>query len=311
MANNLFDNMGLSDMSYLLDPQSQEQTVDSEKMIDQVSKPDETTVALSSLVPFKNHPFHVDTDSEEFINLVDSIRENGVIYPILIRPMGEKYEIIAGHCRATAAEKAGLTEIPAVIKVMDDYEATVIMVHTNIYGRDKIRISEKAKAYRMCMDAEKHQGKKGVDTATMIGNGQDSKRQVYRFVRLSYLSDDFLEFIDTGKLPVSTGLEIAYMDKDSQTALGEYIDTVNKLPSTEQASKLRKLYEDTSESLTFERIVAELTEKPKVKAPTKLTFKTKDIESYFDQGTDAEQMENVILMLLSKYHNGDFDNMLD
>jgi ParB family chromosome partitioning protein len=301
--NNLYNNMGLSDFSYLLDPSA----VDAGQTMGVEIKNAETTLKIADLVPFRNHPFHVDTESEDFQQLVESIRENGVIYPVLVRPMDDKYEIIAGHCRVAASKMAGLNEIPAICKVMDDYEATIIMVHTNINGRGKILLSEKAKAYRMCMDAEKHQGRKGVDTAVMVGNGQDSKRQVYRFVRLSYLSDDFLRLLDDGKLPVTTGHELAYLDARSQEALYTYIEQFKKYPSMNQASKLRELYEVNHESLSFERIVTELTDAPKIKAATKVSFKTKQLADYFDDGTDAEQMSNVILMLLTKYRNGEIE----
>lgn len=300
-SNDLFDNMGLSDLSYLLDnPQQAEPMV-----VPETVEQNKIFVNISELVPFNNHPFHVDKTDEEFLRLVDSIKENGVLNPILVRPLDDKYEIVSGHCRATAAEIAGLTEIPAVIRVMSDYEATIVMVHTNIGGRSKIRISEKAKAYRMIMEAEKHQGKKGYDTATLIGQGNDSKRQVYRYIRLSYLCDGFLDMLDAGKLPMATGMELAYLDDDSQASVIEYIETIGKYPSTEQAAKLRKIYEEETKSLSYEKVIAEIMEKPKVKAATKVTFKTKELESYFDEGTAVEDMSNVIIRLLSKYKSGE------
>lgn len=301
MANDLFDNMGLSDLSYLLDTPQQKETI---TVPDAVQR-EKITLNIEELVPFKNHPFHVDTSDEEFLNLVDSIKENGVLNPILVRPMDDKYEIVAGHCRVSAAKMAGLTEIPAVIRAMSDYEATVVMVHTNIGGRSKIRISEKAKAYRMIMEAEKHQGKKGYDTATLIGKGNDSKRQVYRFIRLSYLSDELLDLLDDSKIPMATGMELAYLDEESQNSVFEFIENMCKYPSTEQAAKLRKEYEDTGNSLTYEKVIAELVERPKVKTATKVTFKTKELADYFDEGTAAEDMSNVIIRLLSKYRSGE------
>lgn len=302
MANNdLFNNMGLSDLSYLLEnPQQAEPMV-----VPEAVEREKTFVNINELVPFKNHPFHVDTTDEEFLRLLDSIKENGVLNPILVRPMDDKYEIVAGHCRVSAAKMAGLTDIPAVIRVMSDYEATIVMVHTNIGGRSKIRVSEKAKAYRMIMEAEGHQGKKGYDTATLIGQGNDSKRQVYRFIRLSYLSDSLLNMLDDGKFPMATGIELAYLDEESQSAVVNYIETMCKYPSTEQAAKLRKIYEEEEKSLSYEKVIAEIMEKPKVKAATKVTFKTKELESYFDEGTAAEDMSNVIIRLLSKYRSGE------
>ena len=305
MANNdLFSNMGLSDMSYLLDPHADDQGQGESSQ----NKPQ--TLNIDDLIPFKNHPFHVDVESESFLQLVDSIREYGIIYPIKVRPVGDKYEIVSGHCRVRAAKEVGITSVPADVQEMTDFEATIYMVHTNINGRDHFLISEKAKAYRMCMDAEKHQGKRGMDTAVMVGNGQDSRRSVYRYVRLSYLLDPLLELVDTSKLSVATALEVAYLDEQSQAELYKYIERTGKLPSTEQASKLRSIYKEKKEPLSYECIVAELTEVPKAKAATRVSFKTKDIASYFEPETDAEEMTNVILMLLSKYHNGEFGDIL-
>lgn len=274
-----------------------------------VEKPKEEKKLISELIPFHGHPFHVDTEDEEFKDLVKSIKENGIIYPILVRPYEDKYEIIAGHCRVKAAELAGLEEVPVICKTLNDYEATLIMVHTNISGRSGISISEKAKAYRMCMDAEKHQGKAGIDTAAVVGAGQDSKRQVYRYVRLSYLVDELLALVDEKKLPVITATELAYLDAESQNAVLQFIQKF-KCPSPDQAAQLRNIYESEQTSLPFGRIVAELMEAPKVKPVTKVSFKTKDLASYFAEGTGADEMESVIIMLLSKYHNGDFDAML-
>lgn len=273
-------------------------------------KPKEEKLKITELVPFKNHPFHVNTEDEEFKELVQSIKENGILYPLLVRPYEDKYEIIAGHCRAKAAELAGLDEVPVICKPLGDFEATVIMVHTNISGRSGISISEKAKAYRMCMDAEKHQGKAGIDTAAVIGAGQDSKRQVYRYVRLSYLIDDLLDMVDAKKLPVITATELAYLDEESQIAVLQFIQKF-KCPTPEQAAQLRRIYETDHTSLPYGRVVAELVEAPKVKPVNKVSFKTKDLAGYFAEGTEAEEMESVIIMLLSKYHNGDFDSMLN
>ena len=151
---------------------------------------------------------------------MDSIRENGIIQPVLVRPLSNgKYEIISGHCRTEAARIVGLKTIPIVVVSVDDYTATKLMTHSNISGRDEILPSEKAKAYRMCLDEEKKLGKNRTDTAETVGAGKDSKRQVQRFVRLSYLSDDFLALIDTGKLTVQIGTELAFLDPERQVSL--------------------------------------------------------------------------------------------
>lgn len=301
----LFANLESADKSYLLDPLL---NVEQDVGIPEMNESPQT-LPIKKLRPFKNHPFRVDQESDDFLQLVDSIKENGIIYPILVRPLGDSYEIVAGHRRTLAGEKAGLEEVPVTIRVMDDYEATVIMVHTNMY-RPQILISEKAKAYRMIMEQEKHQGKKGSDTAKMIGKENDSRRQVYRYIRLSYLSDAFLKMVDEGRLPIGIGTEIGYLDTNSQDALHAYMDKTGKKPNADQVAKLRKIYEEEGKSLSLERIIAELMDLVSKKPLTKVSFKTKELAGFFDKGTDAEVMTNTILMLLSKYRNGDFDSVL-
>ena len=298
---NIYEDMNLGDMSYLLD--------DSADVGVQKSN-NETLMSLECLIPFKEHPFHVDTDEESFQQLVDSIKENGLIYPILVRPMGEKYEIIAGHRRVAACREAGVSEVPAVVRAMDDFDATILMVHSNFY-REKILVSEKAKAYRMCMDAEKHQGKKGTDTAAVIGKDHDSKRQVYRFIRLSYLSDDFLGLLDNGKIPMNIGVELSYLSAEAQEILWNVIQEYGLYPSAEQAGALRKLYGDTG-GITYQDIVVIMTDTlKKPKSNNNISFKRKDLQEYFEDDTDAEYMAAVIRVLLSKYHDGEFDGIID
>ena len=143
---NVFDNMKNLDMSYLMDPSVIEEEIESK-----ASKIDQEEIEISRLNSFKNHPFRVDEESEQFNRLKESIEELGVLSPILVRPLEDRYEIISGHCRTRAAELVGLKTVPAKVVPMDDYQATVIMTHSNIVGRDSILISEKAKAYRMCI----------------------------------------------------------------------------------------------------------------------------------------------------------------
>lgn len=300
----IYGDMGLTNMSYLLDPS----LMDAEPL-PRAEASQVTTMKISKLRNFKNHPFKVNTESEDFLQLLDSIKEYGILYPLLIRPMGEDFEIVAGHRRETAALMAGYDEVPVIIRVMDDYEATIVMVHSNLQ-REQISYSEKAKAYRMCVEAEKHQGKEGADTAAIVGEGHDSRRQVYRYVRLSYLLDDLLELVDSKKIPFNSGVEIAYLDEDSQHDLLVYIEQTGKCPTIDQVKKLRALYEKDKVSLTYERIVGELTETHKQKTSNKISFKTKDLANYFDEGTDVEEMSSVILMLLSKYKNGEFDELM-
>lgn len=303
-SKNIFHNLQQMDTSYLLDP-SLEQKLKEEDIEFKTDKP--KTLKISQLVPFKNHPFRVDTETDKFLELVDSIKENGIIQPILVRPTDNgKYEILAGHCRTEAARRNNLDEVPAFILDVDDYTATKLMAHTNIYGRDEILPSEKAKAYRMCLDQEKKLGNNRTDVAESIGAGKDSKRQVQRYVRLSYLSDAFLAMIDNKKLTVQIGVELAFLDSESQDALYKYIEQFHSIPTLEQAKILRETVKQEG-PLTNERVISLLVVPPKVKPKTKVTFKTRDLEDYFDQGTSADEMEAIIKKLLIKYKDGEFD----
>lgn len=300
----LYQDMGLTNMAYLLDPSVVVTDPAGELDINRME-----TVQLSKLHNFKNHPFKVDVESDDFIQLLDSVKEYGILYPLLIRPDCDGYEIVSGHRRKLAATMAGLSEVPVIIRSMNDYEATVVMVHSNLH-REKISYSEKAKAYRMCVEAEKHQGKVGGDTAAIVGQGHDSRRQVYRYVRLSYLSEELLGLVDGEKIAFNTGVELAYLDSDSQQELLVYIEQSGKFPSLEQAKKLRTIYESNKKSLSYEMIVSELIEAPKQKVIKNVSFKTKDLAGYFREGTKVEEMSNVILVLLEKYRNGDFDEIM-
>lgn len=302
---NIFHNLQQMDTSYLLDP-SLEKELEKEEIELKTDKP--KTLKISQLVPFKNHPFCVDTETDKFLELVDSIKENGIIQPILVRPADNgKYEILAGHCRTEAARQNNLDEVPVFILDVDDYTATKLMAHTNIYGRDEILPSEKAKAYRMCLDQEKKLGNNRTDVAESVGAGKDSKRQVQRYVRLSYLSDAFLAMIDNKKLTVQIGVELAFLDSESQDALYKYIEQFHSIPTLEQAKILRETVKQEGKPLTNERVISLLVVPSKVKPKTKVTFKTRDLEDYFDQGTSADEMEAIIKKLLIKYKDGEFD----
>lgn len=296
---NIFQNLQQMDTSYLLDP-----TVKQELKKEDVKSDDIKSLRVSQLIPFKDHPFRVDTESEKFLELVDSVKENGIIQPILVRPSTDnKYEILAGHCRTEAAKWNNIEEVPAFILDVDDYTATKLMAHTNIYGRDEILPSEKAKAYRMCLDQEKKLGNNRTEVAESVGAGKDSKRQVQRYVRLSYLSDDFLALIDTGKLTIQIGTELAFLDPESQISLYEYISNFHHIPNLVQAKIIRKTAEQ--QPLSYDKVVSLLIEPPKEKPKTKVTFKTKDLENYFDQGTSVDEMESIIKQLLIKFKNGE------
>lgn len=314
----IFGNLGSvipQNAAYLLDPSLAPSVQPTEEPEKKLTENDTNMVPIDKLVSFTEHPFSVNTDDDDFKELVQSIKDNGVICEILVRPVGDKYEIISGHRRVAACKEAGLTEIPAHIKELTDYQATVLMVHSNLY-RERINHSEKAKAYRMIRDAEKHQGIKGVDTAAAIGEGHDSKRQVYRYIRLSYLKDELLDLIDSGNIAFQAGVELGYLSEDAQENLLKFIHKTKYYPTLEDSGKLKSAFMENSE-LSFERIVSilsfakeeksepkkakEKSDKPK----SKIAFKCRDLEDYFIPGTDPDYMEGVILLLLRKYSDGD------
>lgn len=302
----LFENMNITDNSYLLD----DNLLASEL---QTGRSKEEMIKLSDLEEFPEHPFIVNTETEDFEELVESIRENGLIYPILVRPVvGGKYQIISGHRRAAASKVAELSEIPAIVRLMDDYEATVLMVHSNLY-RPEISIKEKARAYRLCHDAEKHQGKHyGGDTAANIGEkASDSRRKVYRYIRLSYLSDRLLDAVDEKKMAINIGIELSYLNEKTQEQISEIIEEYHMMPSIEQAVILRKLSEEQGD-ISKEKIIALLLEEEKKKATkTSISFKKKDLQDFFDPDTEMDKMSEIIMQLLSKYRDGLLDDFID
>ena len=317
-----FDSM--TDLSYLLDPDNDKNEENDLQDISfgnlnpvKSSRNKIIPVKCKDLVDFKNHPFLVDTSSEDFEKLVDSIRENGIIEPIIVRTYFEdglassdKYEIISGHRRRKAAEEAGLDEIPAVIMDITDYEATILMVHENFY-REKILPSEKARAYRMCMDAEKHQGVKGVDTAELAGGEEDSRRQVFRYIRLSYLNNELLNAVDDGKLAFMTGVELSYLNQDRQRVLANIIDDLEKYPSSDQAKQIREIEKEESSLDGFYNKIMELMDKKKLASSGGISLKMKVLSNYFPEDTDKDTISAVILKLLEGYKSGRFKDFLN
>ena len=303
MQKNILNNLQMIDTSYMLDPS----VVEGKEVDLAPGTSTDTTIEIDKLIPFRDHPFHVNTGEESFKQLMDSIKEQGVIYPIVVRPIkdeAERYEILAGHCRTEACKELGLDTIPARIIDADDLLATIIMTHSNISGRDKIALSEKAKAYRMCMDQEKHQGiDKGYDTASVVGANKDSRRQVYRFVRLSYLIPEFMDMLDRGRISVQVAYELAFISEAGQEVIYHFCEDYKHLPSLDEAQALRVRDENTI--LTHEMVVDMLVRPPVKKPAANVSFKTKDLAAYFKEDTEPEEMTNVIIKLLEKYKSGE------
>ncbi len=255
------------------------------------------SISIYHLVEFKNHPFRV-VDDEAMEELVESIKEYGIITPILIREKKcEEYEIISGHRRVHAAGIVGLEEVPAIICDISDCEAIKYMVYSNIQ-RPEILPSEKAFAYKMRLEAEKHQGSKGNNSAGSIGeeNGE-SARQVQRYIRLTFLIPELLQNVDEKKIPFNVAVILSFLKTEEQELVQNLYRILKKYPSLKQASTLKKLSEEegVSESDLQDLMVSSKAKKKDI------TLSQKNIQKYFDENYSVEAIEKVIFQLLDDW----------
>ena len=260
-------------------------------------------VAIDKLIDFKEHPFYV-LDNEEMAELVASIKENGVLVPIIVRPKNGKYEIIAGHRRRHAAMLAGLDTLPAIVKKYSDDEAALAMVDTNIQ-RENILPSEKAFAYKIKRDTLSHQGRKAEDPDEVGSNSRDkvsdtdSGATVDRYIRLTNLTKDLLNLVDQKKLSLLAGVSLSYLSKAQQKVVKRVIDEEQASPSTPQAARILELSRVTKDETKFELEVTKLFHKKPVKRSYKLTGK--DVSKYFPDNYDDEKIKKTIEELLTKW----------
>ena len=203
------------------------------------------TIPISKLHPFEGHPYKV-LDNEEMDDLTESIRENGVLTPVLVRPLENApgaYEIIAGHRRIHAAQLAGLDTVPAFVHAIDRDEASILLVDSNLH-REHILPSEKAFAFKLKFEAMKHQGR----TSGQVGpkltvdtiSEADSGRQVKRYIRLTHLGPKLLDLVDQGRIAFSVGVELSYLDVDAQAYIAEIAERDDRTPSYSQASRMHR-----------------------------------------------------------------------
>ena len=255
-------------------------------------------IPLSELHPFENHPFKV-LDDDRMLDTAQSIRDHGVLVPAIAR-LREKggYELVAGHRRKRACELAGLETMPVIVRKLDDDEATIIMVDSNIQ-REDILPSEKAKAYRMKYDAMKHQGSKaGGLTLDEIGEAAgESGKTVQRYIWLSRLSDALLELIDNKKLGIMQGVDISFLSEEAQQWVLVMIEELNVTVTTTQASKLKEYGKSGELTLAMVKLILS-EEKPKER---KFMMKSDKIGRYFSDSYSNEEIENIIISLLDKW----------
>ena len=255
------------------------------------------------LKPFEGHPFKV-ADNEEMAQLTESICHQGVLNPIMVRPLDTgEYEVISGHRRLHACKKAGIEMIPAFICSMDRNEAVVTMVDSNLH-REKLLPSEKAFAYKMKMDAMKHQG-----TSSQLGTKQrtdsliaeqigESRNQIQRYIRLTNLIPGILKLVDEQRMALTPAVEISYLTEEEQYDLLETMECEDRTPSLSQAQELKHLSQDGL--LDIDRIF-DILRQPKGNQQDKLILRIDEIRKYFPSGYSALQMSQEIFRLLEDH----------
>jgi len=260
---------------------------------------------IEKLKPFEGHPFYVK-DDDDMEQLTESIRQQGVMNPIMVRPLDTgEYEVISGHRRLHACKKAGIEMIPAFIYSMDRSEAVVAMVDSNLH-REKLLPSEKAFAYKMKMDAMKHQG-----TSSQLGTKQrtdaliaaqtnESRNQVQRYVRLTNLIPGILKLVDEQRMALTPAVEISYLTEAEQYDLLETMECEDRTPSLSQAQELKRLSQDGL--LDIDRTF-DILRQPKGNQQDKLILRIDEIRKYFPSGYSALQMSHEIFRLLEDHRS--------
>jgi len=262
-------------------------------------------IPLDQLKPFKNHPFKV-RDDQRMLDTVDSIREYGVLVPAIARPDPEGgYELISGHRRKRGCEMAGLQTMPVIIRDLDDDAAVLVMVDSNIQ-REELLPSERAFAYKMKLEALKHQGARSdltsrqvvgkLEMADVVGqNAGESGRQVQRYIRLTELISELLDMVDERKLAFNPAVEVSYLKRDEQRMLLEAMDAEQTTPSLSQAQRLKKFSQEGR--LTEEAMSAIMSEEKKSDMD-KVTLRSDTLRRYFPKSYTPKQMEQTIIKLL-------------
>ena len=261
-------------------------------------------IPLGELHPFRNHPFKVKDDAA-MQDTVESVREYGVLVPAIARPDPDGgYELIAGHRRHHASELAGKETMPVIIRDLDDDAATIIMVDSNLQ-REELLPSERAFAYKMKLEAIRHQGKRQELTSSQVGMklqaldivGQqagDSRNQVHRFIRLTELIPELLDMVDERKIAFNPAVELSYLKKEEQTLLLEAMDSEQATPSLSQAQRLKKFSQQKMLSLDVMRAV--MSEEKKTDLD-RVTLKNETLRKYFPKSYTPKQMEDTIIKL--------------
>lgn len=261
-------------------------------------------IQMDKLVGFRNHPFQVK-DDESLNALCESIRDYGVLSPLLARPTtDENYEIVSGHRRKAAAMKLGMEKLPVLVRDMTDDEAVILMVDSNIQ-RENLLPSEKAYAYKMKLEAMKHQGR----TSGQVGQKwsrdlladsvDDSSRQIQRYIRLTYLQKPILDLVDDGRIAFSPAVELSYLTKLEQAELWDIMQSEDCTPSLSQAVRMKKLSKIAQ--LTPE-IIFDIMSEEKANQKERVRIDVSQLRKYFPKSYTTAQMEKSILRMLEEQH---------
>ena len=266
-------------------------------------------IPISELKPFQNHPFKV-VDDEAMLRTTESIAQFGVLTPLIARPLEEGgYEIISGHRRVHAAEAAGLTEVPAIVRDMTDDEAVVLMVDSNLQ-RENILPSERAFAYKMKNEAMKRSaGRPSKENASQVGTQKrtdqlmaeemgESRNQIQRYIRLTNLIPELLDMLDQKQISFNPAVELSYLTPDEQKNLLEAMDYTQAAPSLSQAQRLKKLSQEGGCALND---MCEILGEVKKGDLERVAFKSEQLRKYFPKSYSPKQMQDTIIKLLEQW----------
>lgn len=275
---------------------------------DAAAKEKRTEMPLSDLHPFEGHPFKV-LDDELMEQTVESIKQIGVVSPLIVRPDPEGgFEILSGHRRLHAAQLAGLETVPVIVKEMDDDAAIIFMVDSNLQ-RENILPSERAFSYKMKLEAMKHQGQRGDLTSDQVGqkswavnqladDTNESKTQVQRFIRLTNLIPEILDMVDEKKIAFNPAVELSYLKPSEQKEFLEAMDYAQASPSLSQAQRLKKLSQEGDCTLDA---MCEVMNEIKKDELDHVTIKNEVLRKYFPKSYTPKQMQDTIIRLLEKW----------
>ena len=266
------------------------------------------SIPISELFPFKDHPFSV-VDDKRMEEMVESVKEFGVMVPVIARPLdGGGYEIVSGHRRKRACELAGIETIPVLIRNLDDDEASILMVDSNLQQRTDIPPTERAKAYQMKMAALTHQGERTDLSSRQVGKkwsvekiaeeAGDSERQVHRYLRLNNLNPELQEMVDEGRLAFTPAVEISYLKPEEQRDLAVSLEETQNTPSLSQAQRIRKLSE--TGGVTKDKLDDIMMEEKKPLRDS-ITLSHDTLKKYFPKSYSIQKIEQIIIKLLENY----------